>query len=844
MNFLRSRRRLVAAGIFLLLLLFLARPGANRLHTRIVNSISRALGRPVEVSSVHLRLLPRPGFDLEDFVVQDNPAFGAEPMLRSAEVTASLRVTSLLRGRLEIARLSLTEPSLNLARNGDGHWNLENLLERAEKMPVAPTAKSKTERRPGFPYIEADRARINFKTGFEKTAYALTEADFSLWQESEDAWGMRLRATPVRTDFNLSDTGLIRVNGTWHRAASLHDTPLAFTLAWDNAQLGQLTKLIYGNDKGWRGALKVSADLSGTPAALTVHLNAGANDFRRYDILAGGAMRLAAQCAAEYSSTANRLSAIDCRAPVGDGTISVAGSIASPITSPDYDLRVTALGVPMQSLLMLVRHVKQGIPENVLATGQLDARMKFSTTTVAGVRRVVGEGGGQTSEFRLVSNLTNSPLLLNTVPFTVVTGADAKSARTRTLSPTKLVAAPPEPHIEIGPLHVALGKPAPVLVQGWISHAGYDFGVQGEALLARLLEVGRWVGLPALQTTAEGSAKVELQITGNWSGFAAPKVVGSAALHSIQAPIRGWNAPLQITAANLTLAPDHTSVQNLTASAAGTAWTGSLTIPRPCPGIGACPVAFNLHADEIAVERLNLLLNPNAGTRPWYQFLSSSPGTGSLALLNATGKLAANRVVIGKLVGDHLTADVELKKGRLALSNLRADVLSGHHSGEWKADFTAAPPQFSGTGNFESVALGQLARAMNDAWISGTATASYRMVTSGLTSAELFSSAVGSLQVEAVDGVLPRIALVEGTPLQMRHLTARLSLHGGKFEVEDGKLTAASGLYQISGTVSPGRVLNLKLTREGAGGFNITGTLMEPHSTPTAPETRVALKKP
>src|SRR5580700_8428232 len=104
-------------GVVLLAGLCLVRPGANRLRSRIVSSISLALGRSVDVSSVHLRFLPQPGFDLENFVVHDDPAFGAEPVLRAQEVTALLRMSSLLRGKLEIATLSLDEPSVNLVRN-------------------------------------------------------------------------------------------------------------------------------------------------------------------------------------------------------------------------------------------------------------------------------------------------------------------------------------------------------------------------------------------------------------------------------------------------------------------------------------------------------------------------------------------------------------------------------------------------------------------------------------------------------------------------------------------------------------------------------------------------------
>jgi uncharacterized protein involved in outer membrane biogenesis len=136
--------RVAGVAAVILLLLFFLRPGASRLKSRIASSISSGVGRPVDIGSVHLRLLPRPGFDLKNLVVYDDPAFGVEPMLRANEVTAILRLTSLLRGRLEIARLDLTEPSLNLVRGANGRWNLEALLERTARTPLAPTSKAKS----------------------------------------------------------------------------------------------------------------------------------------------------------------------------------------------------------------------------------------------------------------------------------------------------------------------------------------------------------------------------------------------------------------------------------------------------------------------------------------------------------------------------------------------------------------------------------------------------------------------------------------------------------------------------------------------------------------------------
>ena len=146
-NFLRSRRG-AAAIAALVLVLFLFRPAVYRLRNRISSSIGSALGRKVALDNARVHLLPRPGFDLEGLVVYDDPAFSAEPMIRAQEVSAAIRLSSLLRGRLEIATLSATEPSINLVRSDDGRWNLASLLERNSQIPAAPTGKPASERRP------------------------------------------------------------------------------------------------------------------------------------------------------------------------------------------------------------------------------------------------------------------------------------------------------------------------------------------------------------------------------------------------------------------------------------------------------------------------------------------------------------------------------------------------------------------------------------------------------------------------------------------------------------------------------------------------------------------------
>lgn len=840
----RSTRGRAVAAVLVLLALFLIRPGAGGLKTRISRSIGLAVGRQVEIGKVRLRMLPQPGFDLENFVVNDDPAFGAEPLLRAQDVSAAIRLTSLLRGRLEVSNLSLTEPSVNLVRNREGHWNIENLVERTEKISVAPTGKPRTEARQGFPYIEADRARINFKFEQEKKPYALTNADFSLWQDSENTWGMRLKAQPVRTDFNISDTGLLKISGSWQRAPSLRQTPLLFEVQWERGQLGQLTKLVSGSDRGWRGTVSVGLGFTGSPEDLSITATSSIQDFRRYDIFTDDALRLAAHCVAHYSSSDRTLHQIICGAPVGDGTITLQGYLAGLLTAHNYDLKLSAEELPIQALITLARHAKRGLPQDLAAGGNLNGNVNMRA--VNGGAPPLMAGDGQITSFRLRSAVTRTEVELGDIPFSIASSNTTTNRGKRSKSPTPTQDETAGHRLELGPFTLALGRPSPAAVRGWASRSEYSIRVQGDAEVKRALQVARTLGLPASQTPAQGTAKLDLQIAGRWSGFSPPEITGTAQLNSIRAELRGLNAPLEITSANLNLAENEVRLQNLMASVGDSQWTGSLSLPRHCSSPHECSVSFDLHTEELNTDDLNTLFNPHPPKRPWYHLLSPSlqPRPSILTEVQASGKLNANRIVLRNLAGKHLSAHVQIQNAKVHISDLRAEMLGGTHVGEWRADFSVQPPVYSGTGAFDRVSLDQFAKVTQDGWITGTAHASYRLTTSGYSTGELIASSNGNLQFDMSNGSLTHIALgTAGAPLHVRRFKARLTLVDGQLEVQEGKLEAASGIYQVSGTASLGQNLNMRVVRDSSHAFGITGTVGAPRVVLlSGPETQAALK--
>ena len=74
---------------------------------------------------------------------------------------------------------------------------------------------------------------------------------------------------------NLSDTGRVRLEGDLRRSPDLLQMPIKLDVAWDKGQLGQLSTLVMGKDRGWRGGLSSSVELSGTVTNLHIVASAG-----------------------------------------------------------------------------------------------------------------------------------------------------------------------------------------------------------------------------------------------------------------------------------------------------------------------------------------------------------------------------------------------------------------------------------------------------------------------------------------------------------------------------------------------------------------------------------------
>jgi len=489
----RRKRRWLRSALVVLVLFLLAALvppwiTVGRARRRIAASISGSLGRPVHLDNVSLRLLPRPGFILENFVVSEDPAFGSEPVMRANSVTALVRIRSLWRGQIEISNISLDEPSVNLVRNAQGQWNIQQILLQASHVPTAPTAQKQAGSLPRFPYIQATNARLNLKMGAEKLPYSLLDAEFALSQPQPGQWRVHLEARPVRTDMNVSDAGTLLLDATLSRATSLSEIPLDLHARWRQAQFGELSNLFLGRDIGWRGVMDASVDARGVLGDLELQTYLRGAELRRMDFIPQHTLTLEAICSAHLRDLAYTLDALHCTLPlgssdVGPGSVALTGSITSLRTRPQPVLQLAVNHVPAAMLLDIARHQNNTIAPELSVDGVVEGAAEYNWPEGdAALPNAAWRGSVSASALIVRVPGITGPLKLN------VTLAPPSETRRR-----EIQRAPVFPHpdlFELEPVKLALDGRQEATLDGRFLREGFALYLNGEAVPARVLALG------------------------------------------------------------------------------------------------------------------------------------------------------------------------------------------------------------------------------------------------------------------------------------------------------------------------------------------------------------------
>src|SRR5512133_2086259 len=170
------------------------------------------------------------------------------------------------------------------------------------------------------------------------------------------------------------------------------------------------------------------------------------------------------------------------------------------------------------------------------------------------------------------------------------------------------------PRFVVSPFALDLGGGTSARIAALIEAKRYEVDFQGDGEIKRLLQVAQIAGIKAPQVNAEGSAKLNLIVGGDWQGFYSPKPIGTAQLRGVTVRMKGVAEPLRIASATVSMAPEAVMASNVSAEfiQSKLALTGSVKLPRQCESIESCPIEFNLRSDQVVTDDLNRLVNPRA----------------------------------------------------------------------------------------------------------------------------------------------------------------------------------------------------------------------------------------
>jgi hypothetical protein len=841
----RMRRLWIAlAGVALVLAVVLVPPmiSINRYKGRIAELVSQSLGRPVHLSSVELRLVPWPSFVLSNLVVDEDPAYGAEPVLHADTVTTDVRLLALWRGRLEISRISVDNASLNLVRMPGGRWNLDPLFRTAAaRAGEAANKEMQNRRAPHLPYLEATESRINFKNGVEKLPFSIVNADLSFWEESPGDWHIRLRGQPARTDVSLfqEDTGVVDLDASLHSAPTLRDAPLHLNLEWREAQLGQLSRLFIGSDPGWRGNLTADLQLDGTPETAHVTARLKAAGVHRAEFAPAETLDFDANCSFTYHYSSRALQNLVCNSPLGNGRVRIAGDLPGSGAQPHFTVALDR--IPVAAGLAFLRTIRSGIDPNLNASGSISGKISYAGIAPAASAAPRSASG----HVRPHAEAESQPAEPLTGSFTIsgfnLSGGGLDNpiqARHILLEPDST--GPDEPLALTGSAEVPAGGPAPLTLTPRLTVHGYELSIRGQASMASSRQFAHLAGfehLTGLDALSGGPLTIAFDAQGSWLQpepveLTPPQLVApnpaQAANAADPAPSQ---APLAdsftgtITVHSAVWKPDYLarsvaiSQATLHVDGDGARWdpvdfsygpvkaTASFALPGNCSGDKPCPTHFELQLGKLDAAELQAAI---LGARPHTSLfddlinrlhLSSAPAWPPLE-----GTVQAKSLVLGPVTLEDSAAELKIDADGAKITSFNGQILGGHFqaSGSFsRPDTDQGRPAYSLDATFTGLAAPTVGKLLGMRWLGGVLNAKGKIDVTGLTTRELAASAKGKLHFEwrngAIESITPKRPphadvkstkfnaneRLEAIPPQL----SRFTLFSGDAEIDGGKVT-------------------------------------------------------
>lgn len=782
---------------------------AEHYRHRLEAELQEVLHRPVSFGRVSFRLLPRPGFAIENVVVGEDRAFGSEPFARVDRIDCDLRWRSLWHSELDLARLRLDHPTLNMVRNERGEWNFENLIQQSG-LPTSPAMipAGTSARAAGSLELAAEAGRLSFQVGADKKPFAITELR-ALVTIDPDTHHIRFRVagSPVRTDLSLPSPGEVELAGEWTPGKDLGG-PLQATLRTRGGLLYNWVPLVSGRNPGLYGVLDAEVQLGGSLRVLDLHGDVRLTQLHRWEMLPpSDSSPWAIHFRGQFDRRNGRVLVDSLEGSFANSHFHLSGAIDKIPQSPTLDLVLALERSRLEDFVTMGRRLWAG-------TGTWGVRGRVDgMLTIQGPwaqRRYGGFLGAREVTLRTASgDFPVSDLAVR---------IDDRGAR-------------------LAPLKVSLSPKVDLVAEGALDRLArplrFELVLSTKAVSLRaLLGFGRALGVAALRgLDAEGVATATVRLAGSAWPVSRPTLTARAHLSAGRVLVPGLTEPLNLPRVDLRVDEDEIVADPVVAVMGTSVFTARL-LHR---GGRKTPWEVDVRANSLSMEQGALWFDA-LGRRQPLPLLDRLPGLSSFAArraaastlfsyVNARGRFTTPLLTYRALTLKDFHASVAISGRLIQVSKATFLAGGGHGQGSGKVDLIGAPALLAADISLTGAGVQSLAAWLPTALHSarGSISGSASLVSRGLSREEMSGNLRGQATVSLKDisfgdfDVLGALARAGGLgkldpargPVGFHSAVVKLDVQDRRVSMRDVALDLAGAKLAVSGTYTFGGPFDL-----------------------------------
>ncbi len=801
---------LVLSGLLVLAWLIPPYFHAGRYRRVLQSQIARRLGRPVHLGAVRFRLLPQPGFSMDNVVIEEDTGFGWEPFVRVGSVDCDLRWRSLWTSNPDCSRIVLDHPTVDVVRNARGQWNIGMFL-RSSKDHVRPPGPAATE----FT-LEADDARINFTLGGRQGPLMFDQVQAQVeFDPTPRSIRFDLSGVPQRTDLPLPPPGQVELSGAWNARGGFRariSTHSSLLYGW--------IPLLTGHDAGIYGLADASIELAGSLERIAIQGHAHLDQLHRWgDLPPDTSIPVDLDFSGSWNRSLQELMISRLDAAFSSSHIHVTGALTGLLSHPRTNVVIAVQRSRLEDVISLAARLSGRRP-SLGAAGRLD-----------GLLTVQGPWAAQ--RYAGLLAVRGMTITAGDASFSVPEASVQIDREGAHLVPLRFQ---PEPGLTC----LVQGNLSPILPNAaWPSAAAHksERAPSGAYALSMTLRQAPLHGLLRLAAAlhiaefrdldARGAGDATVRLTGKAWPFARPRLTANGDVLNASLLVPGLTEPLQVTRFHFQAIGRRLRIAPLAVRLGRTTFSGWLERGES----GNDPWRFDVRTSRLSLQQ-GALWFAVLGYRQPSSILDFIPGLRSLAArrlagrelfssVNAHGTFESPEVTFRSLKLDHFQADVSIAERLAQISKAHFNVDGGHGQAEARVDFRSRPATITGDFQLAALDLRRAARRLPPelAGLEGLLSAQGTFSTRGLSSGEMGANLHSEVKAHVKD-----VSFGSFDPLQAM---AR-ALPVGAFELDPGKevIPSASFDFAIRGphvTLRPARLTLAGATLDARGDYSFGG---------------------